>query len=137
MSLEQYRDLRERAFDRYRLAPQILEGNAINPKPSNQEKMEKEGLKKYKGEVTEAFQILGGYPEQDRANRHSVAGAIVASMAKPVGEPAPKEMTVLSKAESEFPTTEEWDELFKNPGPARWPDPFLFRPQEFGIEVEN
>ena len=41
MSLEQYRDLRERSFDRYRLAAQILEGDAVNKKPDNQEEKEK------------------------------------------------------------------------------------------------
>ena len=97
--------------------------------------MEKEALKRYSGEVAEAFQILGGYPEQDRANRHTVAAAIVASMSKPVGQPVPKEMTILSKAFSALPTTEEWEEMFRNPGPASWPDPFTFRPAEYGIEV--
>ena len=137
MSLEQFRDLREISFDRYKLAPQVLEGNAVNLKPPNQEKMEKDALKKYAGDIAEAFGIFGGYPEQDRANRHSVAAAIVASMSKPVGEPAPKEMTILSKAVNELPTAEEWDELFSNPGAASWPDPFTWRPEDYGVEVEQ
>jgi hypothetical protein len=135
MSLEQYRDLRERSFDRYRLAAQVLPGNAVNPKPPNQEKMEKEGLKQYPGEIQEAFQILGAYPEMDRANRHTIAAAVTASLMKPVGEPVPKEMTILSKATGELPTPEEWDAMFQNPQTAAWPDPFLFQPTEFGLEV--
>jgi hypothetical protein len=135
MTLEQYRDLRERAFDRYKLAAQVLPGNSINSKPPNQEKMEKEGLKKYAGEVKEAFAIVGGYPEIDRANRHTLAAAVVQSLMKPVGENSvPKEMTILSRALSELPTSEEWTEMFQNPQPAAWPDPFTFRPAEFGIE---
>lgn len=136
MSLEQYRDLRERSFDRYKLSPQVLLGNAINPKPPNQEKMEKEALKKYPGEIQEAFKILGAYPEIDRANRHSVAAAVTASIMKPVEEGiVPKEMTILSKATSELPNDEEWGEMFKNPGTADWPDPFLFVPESYGLEV--
>jgi hypothetical protein len=106
MSLEQYRDLRERGFDRYKLAAQVLPGNSINYKPPNQEKMEKEALKKYDGDVAEAFCILGGYPEIDRSNRHTLAAGIVESLQKPIGEDMPKEMTILSKAISEFPTSE-------------------------------
>lgn len=136
MSLEQYRDLRERAFDRHRLGAQVLEGNAINGKPSNQEKMEKEGLKRFSGEVQEAFGILGGYPEIDRANRHTLASAITAALMRPA-EDFPKELTILSKAEQQLPTSEEWYEMFSNPGPASWPDPFTFRPAEFGIEAEQ
>ena len=135
MSLEQYRDLRERSFDRYKLGAQVLEGNAVSPKPPNQEKMEKEALEKFPGEVKEAFSILGGYPEIDRANRHTVAAAVTASLMKPAEEGVPKEMTILSKAISELPTSEEWDEMFQNPGAASWPDPFLFQPEEYGIEV--
>lgn len=62
MSLEQYRDLRERGFDRHRLGAQVLPGDSINPKPTNQEKMEKEALKQWPGEFQEAFGILGAYP---------------------------------------------------------------------------
>lgn len=137
MSLEQFRDLRERAFDRCRLGAQVLAGNSINPKPPNQEKMEKEALKRFSGEIQEAFSILGGYPEIDRANRHTVASAITAALLKPVGDPVPKEMTILSKAEQQLPTSDEWYEMFANPGPASWPDPFTFRPAEYGLEVEK
>mmetsp|Transcript_120049 Transcript_120049/g.336101 ORF Transcript_120049/g.336101 Transcript_120049/m.336101 type:complete len:415 (-) Transcript_120049:67-1311(-) len=135
MSLEQYRDLRERGFDRHRLGAQVLEGNAINPKPSNQEKMEKEGLKRFSGEVQEAFGILGGYPEIDRANRHTLASAITAALMKPADEFRYKEYTILSKAEQQLPTSDEWYEMFANPQAASWPDPFTFRPSEFGIET--
>jgi len=135
MSLEQYRDLRERSFDRYKLAPQVLEGNSINKRPPNQEKMEKEALKSYKGEIQEAFSILGGYPEQDRSCRHTVAAAITQAMMMPVEE-TPKEMTILSKAESVLPTPDEWKKLFASPGGAAWPDPFTWRPETYGLEVE-
>jgi hypothetical protein len=47
----------------------------------------------------------------------------------------PKEMTILSKAISEFPTSEEWAAMFKDPQPASWPDPFTFRPPEVVEEV--
>lgn len=136
MSLEQYRDLRERSFDRYKLSGQVLEGNSINPKPPNQEKMEKEALTKFPGEVREAFSILGGYPEIDRANRHTLASAVAQALMKPA-EDLPKEMTILSKATSELNTPEEWDNMFQNPKVASWPDPYLFKPEEFGIEVEK
>jgi hypothetical protein len=131
MSLEQYRDLRERSFDRYRLGAQVLKGNAISPKPPNQGKMEDDALKGFGGEAKEQFQILGGYPETDRANRHTVAQAIVQSLMNPVGDGGvPREMTVLSKAVQMFPTDAEWKEMFQNPGPASWPDPYTFRPIE-------
>ena len=135
MSLEQYRDLRERAFDRYRLGAQVLAGNTINPKPPNQEQSEKEAFRKASDQVREGFNILGGYPEIDRACRHTVSAAIVQSLLLPVGDVVPKECTILSKASSELPrTTEEWTELFQNPGPADWPNPFTFRPADYGIE---
>jgi hypothetical protein len=135
MSLEQYRDLRERGFDRYKLAGQVLPGNSINYKPPNQEQMEKEGLKKFEGDVQESFAILGGYPEIDRANRHTLAAGIVEALQKPIGEDMPKEMTILSKAFSEFSTSEEWAAMFKDPKPASWPDPFTFRPPVVAAEV--
>lgn len=138
MSLEQFRDLRERGFDRHRLGAQVLEGNNINGKPPNQEKMEKEGLKKYSGEIQEAFGILGSYPEIDRANRHTVASAITAALLKPADEDImPKEFTVLSKAEQQLPTSDEWYEMFANPGPASWPDAFTFTPSAYGLEEEE
>lgn len=61
MTLENYRDLKERSFDRFRLGAQIIEGDAINPKPTNLEKLEKEAIKK--DELIEAYRIVGGYPE--------------------------------------------------------------------------
>ncbi|GMH89363.1 hypothetical protein TL16_g11433 [Triparma laevis f. inornata] len=61
MSLEQYRDLRERAFDRYRLGGQVLSGDSLNPKPEDQAQKEKEVIKQ--GEDREAFCATGGYPE--------------------------------------------------------------------------
>jgi hypothetical protein len=137
MSLEQYRDLRERGFDRHRLGAQALSGNAINPKPPNQEKMEKEGLKKWPGEFQEAFGILGGYPEIDRANRHTLASAITAALLKPVGNPVPKEMTILSKAEQQLPDSNQWYYMFENPKAASWPDPFLFQPETYGLKLEK
>jgi hypothetical protein len=141
MTLEQYRDLRERSFDRYRLGAQVLAGNAINPKPTNQDKMEDQAFKSMKGAVKEAYAILGGYPEQDRVNRHTLASAVVASLFEPVQSSSdsgvPKEMTILSKATQELPSREEWKELFQNPEAARWPDPFTFRPAEYGIETEK
>ena len=122
MSLEQYRDLKERGFDRYKLGAQVLEGNSINVIPPNQEKMEKEALK---GDDKEVFKVVSEYPEQDRTNRHTVAQAVVQALLRDDGT-YPKEMTVLSKAMSQFPTDNEWDDLFSNPGPASWPDPFSF-----------
>ena len=133
MSLEQYRDLRERGFDRNKLGAQVLPGNSINFQPPKQESMEKEALKNYPGETQECFQILGGYPEVDRANRHSVASGITAALLKPVGEPVPNEMTILSKADRELPTSDEWFEMFENPQAASWPDPFTFRPSQYGL----
>ena len=138
MSLEQYRDLRERGFDRHKLGAQVLEGNAINPKPTNQEKMEKDGLKQWPGEFQEAFGILGGYPEIDRSNRHTVASGIVASLLQPA-ETLPKECTILSKAEQQLPDYDQWNELFRGDqkGPAAWPDPFTFRPEAFGLTLDK
>lgn len=138
MTLENYRDLKERSFDRFRLGAQIIEGDAINPKPTNLEKLEKEAIKK--DELIEAYRIVGGYPEVDGVNRHVVAQAVTQALMRPsrgdftVSDESssvisvPKEFTVLSKCLSEFPTNEEWDELFQNPGPAKWPDPYLFDP---------
>ena len=137
MSLEQYRDLRERSFDRYRLGAQVLAGNALNNRPPNQDKMEKEAFKELGGEIKEAFTILGGYPEIDRANRHTLSQAVVQSLLTPRGDPVPKECTILSKAVSELPSPEEWREMFTNPGAASWPDPFQFQPEKYGIEVKK
>mmetsp|Transcript_37504 Transcript_37504/g.44741 ORF Transcript_37504/g.44741 Transcript_37504/m.44741 type:complete len:373 (-) Transcript_37504:67-1185(-) len=135
MSLENYRDLKERSFDRYRLGAQVLLGDATNVKPPKLEKMEKDAIKK--GEVLEAYRCVGGYPEQDRANRHTIAHAVVQSLLRPVGEGGvPQEATVLSKCNPNLPTVEEWDQLFENPGPSKWPDPYSFVPEDYGIGIE-
>jgi len=155
MSLEQYRDMRERAFDRYKLAAQVLEGDQINPKPSDQDSKEKEELAKYPGPTREAFTILAEYPEQDRTNRHVVAAAVTKMLQMPVegsgSSPAkngeenngkiqtiPREMTVLSKARSELPTDEEWtSELLKPPFlKSEWPDPAKWKPSDYGLLEE-
>lgn len=128
MSLENYRDLKERSFDRLRLGAQILAGDSVNPKPPNQEKLENSSLKK--GEYKEVFRSTGGYPEQDRSNRHTVANAVAQALMRN-GENVPKEFTVLSKCVSAIPSEEEWDELFSSPGAARWPDPFEFDPDQY------
>jgi len=136
MSLENYRDLKERSFDRYRLGAQVLIGDEINVKPPNLEKMEKDAIRK--GAVLEAYRCVGGYPEQDRANRHTIAQAVVQSLMRPVGSGGvAKETTVLSKCTANLPTAEEWDELFENPGAAKWPDPYEFKPEDYGIEVAD
>mmetsp|Transcript_21045 Transcript_21045/g.31189 ORF Transcript_21045/g.31189 Transcript_21045/m.31189 type:complete len:361 (+) Transcript_21045:76-1158(+) len=134
MSLEQFRDMKERGFDRYKLGAQILPGNSLNNKPPNQDKMETEALKK--SEWKEAFIIVDGYPEIDRANRHTVAQAIVQSLIRDDGS-CPKEMTVLSKSSSQFPSDSEWHALFENPGPAAWPDPFKFDYKKYVKEEEK
>lgn len=134
MSLEQFRDLKERAFDRYRLGAQVLEGDATNPKPPSQTKMEKDAFTN--NEWRESFKILKEYPEEDRVCRHTVAQAIVQTLVREDGA-VPKEMTILSKAVSSFPTDKEWDALFANPGPARWPDPYKFDPVEYGVEQKE
>lgn len=134
MSLENYRDLKERSFDRYRTGAQILRGDAINAQPPNQEKMEKEAIKK--GEFLEAFRAANGYPEIDRTNRHTIAQAVVQALMKPV-DAVPKEFTVLSKCDARLPTEDEWDAMFSNPGPASWPDPFAFDPTKYGFEAET
>jgi hypothetical protein len=137
MSLEQYRDMRERAFDRYKLGAQVLAGNQINPKPSNQETMEKTALKEYPNEIREAFSILGDYPEIDRSNRHTVAAGIVQALQLTTPDECPKEMTILSKARSELPSPQEWRDMFANPSAASWPDPYLFQPSDFGLQLEK
>ena len=137
MSLENYRDLKERSFDRYRLGAQILEGDSVNTKPPNQDKLEKEAITN--GEHLEAFRAVGGYPEQDRSNRHTVAQAVVQALMRSTDESdgsVPKEFTILSKCVSTLPTTQDFDDLFANPGPASWPDPFEFDPTKYGFEVE-
>jgi len=134
MSLENYRDLKERSFDRFRIGAQILAGDAVNPKPPNQEKMEKEAIKN--GEHLEAFRAVGGYPEIDRTNRHIVAQAVVQALMRPANS-LPKEFSVLSKCESNLPTGEEWKNMFDSPGAASWPDPFSFDPSKYGFEVEE
>lgn len=132
MSLEQYRDLKERSFDRYKLGVQVLPGNKINVRPSNQDKMEKDAFDK--AEYKETFSIVNGYPETDRSNRHTVAQAVVQTLLRDDGT-YPKEMTVLSKALSQFPSDAEWDEMLTNPEPAVWPDPYKFDPAEYGVEA--
>ena len=136
MSLENYRDLKERSFDRYRLGAQVILGDAVNVKPPKLEKMEKDAIKK--GEILEAYRCVGGYPEQDRANRHTVAHAVVQSLLRPVGEGGvPEEVTILSKCNPNIPSTEEWDQLFNNPVAAKWPDPYEFQPELYGIGVDK
>lgn len=141
MTLEQYRDMRERSFDRYKLAAQVLEGDAINPRPKDQDSKEKDALNKLPGNVREMFNILGDYPEIDRSNRHTVASAIVQMLMRPADEsvsgPTARECTVLSKAASELPTPEEWIDMFENPGPAAWPDPYKFDPTIYGMSIEE
>ena len=134
MSLENYRDLKERSFDRYRIGAQVLKGDAVNPQPPNQIKMEKDAIKN--GEQLEAFRAVGGYPEIDRTNRHTAAQAIVQALLRPASE-VPKEFSILSKCESKLPTQAEWDEMFANPGAASWPDPFDWDPTKYGFEVET
>lgn len=132
MSLENYRDLKERAFDRYRLGAQILQGDCANYIPTKQTDLERRAIKK--SEELEMFRATGGYPEQDRANRHTVAQAVVQTLLRPTaraakkngimgGRGVPDEFTVLSKCVQALPTDEEWDALFSNPGPAAWPLP--------------
>lgn len=132
MSLEQYRDLRERAFDRYRLGGQVLRGDSVNRKPKEQEEMEKSsGLR---GESMEAFRASGGYPEQDRTNRHTLASAVMHAIKKGTkaefdmekGGKVRNEVTVLSKCTQELPTEEEWGEMFDSETPASWPNPNEF-----------
>jgi len=132
MTLEQYRDMRERAFDRYKLSAQVLKGNTINERPSDQDSKEKDALSKYPGNVKEMFPILGDYPEIDRTNRHTLASGLVQALMQPTSVVG-KEVTILSKASSELPTDEDWTEMFRNPGPAVWPDPFLFEPEQYGM----
>ncbi|GMI02757.1 hypothetical protein TrVE_jg12326 [Triparma verrucosa] len=130
MSLEQYRDLRERAFDRYRLGGQVLSGDSLNPKPEDQSSKEKETIKS--GEDREAFCATGGYPEIDRTNRHTLASSVCHILKNGVkgdfdvgegGGRAEKEVTVLSKAVTKIPKEEEWARMFDSPGPAEWPKP--------------
>ena len=132
MTLEQYRDMRERAFDRYKLSAQVLQGNTINERPSDQDSKEKDALSKYPGNVREMFPILGDYPEIDRTNRHTLASGLVRALMQPTSVSG-KEVTILSKASSELPTEEDWMEMFQNPGPAVWPDPFQFEPEQYGM----
>ncbi|GMH74398.1 hypothetical protein TrRE_jg5660, partial [Triparma retinervis] len=136
MSLEQYRDLRERAFDRYRLGGQVLRGDSVNRKPPLQEEREKgSGMK---GEEMEAYRASGGYPEQDRTNRHTLASAVVHAVRRGVKEGemsvgkegrVGRECTVLSKCVQELPTEEEWGKMFDEEKEAEWPDPreFVFK----------
>jgi len=136
MSLEQYRDMKELAFDRHRNGVQLIQGDGINVKPEGQKKLEEKNLK---GEALEEFRISNGYPEQDRSNRHSVAYAVVETYFREnagelnVGDmegKCLKEFTILATA-SALPTkTKEWDALFAQPGPAAWPDPETFVKQE-------
>lgn len=134
MSLENYRDLKERSFDRFRLGAQVLTGDSINVRPPNQEKLEKTAIEN--GEQLEVFRASGGYPEVDRTNRHTAAQAVVQALMRPEGS-IPKDFSILSKCVSSLPTTEEWDDLFANPGPAYWPDPYSFNPADFGFEEEG
>ena len=123
--------MKERSFDRYRLGAQILEGDAINVKPPNQEKLEKEAIKN--GEQLEAFRAVGGYPEQDRTNRHTLAQAVVQALMRPTDGSdgsVPKEFTVLSK----LSTTQNFDGLFDDPGASAWHDPFAFDPAKYGLD---
>lgn len=132
MSLENYRDLKERSFDRFRLGAQILEGDTVNVRPPNLDKMEKEAIQK--AEILEAYRITGGYPEVDYVCRHVAAQAIVQTLMRPQKD-VPKEFTVLSKCDADLPTPEQWNELFRNPGAASWPDPFEFDPSTLPQEV--
>eukprot|EP00536_Pseudo-nitzschia_multiseries_P004227 jgi/Psemu1/302441/fgenesh1_kg.69_\ len=132
MTLEQYRDMRERAFDRYKLAAQVLSGNTINSRPADQDTKEKEALAKFPGNVREMFPILGEYPEIDRTNRHTLASGLVQAMMQPISVTG-KEITILSKAASELPTEEDWMNMFENPSAAAWPDPFQFEPEKYGM----
>lgn len=134
MSLENYRDLKERSFDRYRLGAQVIEGDTINAEPPNQKKMEKDAIKN--GEYLEAFRAVGGYPEIDRSNRHTVAQGVVQTLMRSTAD-VPKEFTILSKCVSSLPTEEEWNEVFENPSAASWPDPYAFDPSQYGFEVET
>jgi len=104
----------------------------VNRKPSAQEEAEKSsGLK---GEAMEAFRASGGYPEQDRTNRHTLASAVVHVVKKGVrGEMeidmdgrAKGECTVLSKCTQNLPTEEEWGGMFEREEPATWPDPMKY-----------
>ena len=141
MSLEQYRDMRERSFDRYKLAAQVLQGDTINPKPPQQDAEEKVALQDYPGPVREMFNIVGNYPEIDRSNRHTVAAGIVQALLLPTPSKENQEMTILSKASSDLTTPEEWRALLTNPArgtalPA-WPDPTKFNPEEYGITTTD
>ncbi len=59
MSFENYRDLKERAFDRYRLGAQVLEGDAVNVMPAKQPHLEKKLIKDAR--ELEIFRAQGMY----------------------------------------------------------------------------
>merc|ERR1712003_10609 len=62
-----------------------------------------------------------------------IASGIVELMQQPSRGTA-KEITILSKASSEMPTSDEWKDMFSNPGPAGWPD-FLSAFPEGGVRT--
>ena len=143
MSLENYRDLKERSFDRFRLGGQVLLGDAANPISKDRIKLEENCLN---GEELEAFRIQGGYPEQDRVNRHTLASAVVYSLFRDtsgsftMGDGAdyvPREFTILSKSLSSLPSESEWSDMFANPGPAAYPDPKEFVMPEIVNQEES
>ena len=84
----------------------------------------------------------GGYPEQDRTNRHTLASLAVHVLKNGVagefevdrGMKVEREFTVLSKCVSAVPREADWAELIGNPGPAQWPDPENYVPQEKVVE---
>eukprot|EP00592_Proboscia_alata_P005880 CAMPEP_0194382140 /NCGR_PEP_ID=MMETSP0174-20130528/58346_1 /TAXON_ID=216777 /ORGANISM="Proboscia alata, Strain PI-D3" /LENGTH=352 /DNA_ID=CAMNT_0039167195 /DNA_START=43 /DNA_END=1101 /DNA_ORIENTATION=- len=130
MSYENYRDLKERAFDRFRLGAQVMKGDMVNPIPAKQKTIEERAINKES--EREAFRVLNGYPEQDRTNRHTLAAAVVQSLMRDPSEALGKEFTVLSKARQQLPVTEDWDSMFASPGAAEWPDPYDFVMPEGG-----
>lgn len=108
----------------------------MNRQPPDQKDKEKKFISKE--EDREAFCASGGYPEQDRTNRHTLASLAVYILNNGVagdfevdkGMKVEKEITVLSKCVSAIPGQEEWAQLISNPGPAQWPDPEKYVPQE-------
>jgi hypothetical protein len=78
----------------------LLPGDSVNRKPPEQEEREKRALK---GDAAalEVFRASNGYPEIDRANRHTVAQAVVQALLRPSYDYASTSASAASKEEED------------------------------------
>lgn len=108
MTLEQFRELQDRSFDRLRLGANLLRGDAIRV-PSPEELAQEQALS---DEEKQERKDKEGYPEIDRTCRHTLVDGLLAMLRRPAANLA--ECTVLSARGDRLPDDAAWSQLISD-----------------------